>query len=317
MPVLSGVSSLANFVPLLNELYADGVIVTRNSPTQVLAGNDDVRFAFGGTGLNANTFDSLLVGFSTGVITSVKIRAADVDQVLASITGLNVDVATNAAVFSDGRALLTYFANQNWTIQGTTGADVYNLSNTSGFHTRAAVTLNLRGGNDEATGGLGKDRIVGDLGNDTIYDSRGNDVALGGSGNDLLGLAKGANGNDILRGGTGHDTVLGGLGRDKLYGEAGDDVLDGGAGNDQLFGAAGRDTMTGGAGNDTFVFAAAEGNDVITDFDLDADTIRIDAAEVSVVDVEGGAAIRYAGTRIVLEDISAADLVMGDHIVLF
>lgn len=315
MPVLSGVSSLASFVPLLNELYADGVLVTRNSPTQVLAGNEDVRFSFLGTGLMPITFDSVLAGFGAGVITTVKIREADSDTVLVSLTGLSIDVESTNAL-SDGAALLAYLSQQKWTINGTAGADSYNLSNTSGFHTRANTVLNLRAGDDVATGGLGKDRLLGGYGNDTLKDSAGNDVALGGTGNDLLSLGKGANGNDTLKGGGGDDTIQGGKGNDDLAGDAGNDRLNGGSGSDVLSGGTGVDTLTGGTGADAFVYRGVQGNDTITDFTLDVDTIRIDASSVTIVEVDGGTVVRYDGTRIMVEGVAAEDLVIGDSIIL-
>ena len=92
--------------------------------------------------------------------------------------------------------------------------------------------------------------------------------------NTLLG-----NGDDTLVGTAGDDTLTGGAGDDTLTGGAGDDTLIGGAGNDTLTGGAGDDTLTGGAGNDTFVFGPGFGNDTITDFNPDEDTLDTSALE--------------------------------------
>ena len=49
----------------------------------------------------------------------------------------------------------------------------------------------------------------------------------------------------------------------------------GGDGNDTLFGGSGNDTLTGGAGDDIFQFTATAGSDVITDFNVTDDTIKL------------------------------------------
>ena len=61
-----------------------------------------------------------------------------------------------------------------------------------------------------------------------------------------------------------------------------DDSLDGGVGDDTLIGGEGNDTLTGGEGADTFVFGAGHGNDTITDFDVDNDTIDISGLTSSI-----------------------------------
>ena len=64
-----------------------------------------------------------------------------------------------------------------------------------------------------------------------------------------------------------------------LNGGKGNDELSGGAGDDVLIGGGGKDTLTGGEGADTFVIDAnpkQSSFDVITDFDLAVDKVRID-----------------------------------------
>ncbi|WP_282445552.1 putative Ig domain-containing protein [Massilia antarctica] len=89
---------------------------------------------------------------------------------------------------------------------------------------------------------LGKLVLRGDMGSDVIDGTPGNDHIDGAGGNDLL---RGLEGKDLLLGGTGADTLLGGEGDDTLDGGQGDDILD-----DQ-------------SGNSTYVFARADGRDVI------------------------------------------------------
>ncbi|CAO3435296.1 calcium-binding protein [Azospirillum doebereinerae] len=54
---------------------------------------------------------------------------------------------------------------------------------------------------------------------------------------------------------------------DTLIGGAGNDNLEGGFDNDTLSGGLGDDLLTGGEGAYLFVFAAGDGQDIITDFD--------------------------------------------------
>ncbi|WP_260415092.1 calcium-binding protein [Pseudomonas cichorii] len=89
-------------------------------------------------------------------------------------------------------------------------------------------------------------------------------------------------GNDALYGDDAVADSLNGLaGNDKLYGLGGNDVLSGGAGDDELNGGAGADTLIGGTGNDRlygdrgndlYQFERGGGQDVIDDFDPDANT---------------------------------------------
>jgi len=63
-------------------------------------------------------------------------------------------------------------------------------------------------------------------------------------------------------------------------------ILVGNAGNNFLNGGAGTDALTGGLGADTFVFRDALGAsniDTITDFNVAADTIRLDNAVLSAI----------------------------------
>ena len=145
-------------------------------------------------------------------------------------------------------------------------------------------------GNDILNGGLGNDHLVGGAGVDKLFGNAGNDVLRGGGGNDRLvggaGLDKlfGNAGNDVLRGGGGNDRLVGGAGVDKLFGNAGNDVLRGGGGNDRLVGGDGIDRLTGGvgsdiiiggSGNDIFQINSGIGRDVITDYEVGNDRIKL------------------------------------------
>ncbi len=81
---------------------------------------------------------------------------------------------------------------------------------------------------------------------------------------------EGLAGNDLVLGGNGADVLLGGLDDDTILGRDGADEIDGGPGNN---------TLTGGAGPDVFVISdqgGLPGRDIITDFALGVDSVRID-----------------------------------------
>lgn len=165
--------------------------------------------------------------------------------------------------------------------------------------------MNGNAGNDRLHGRSGNDWLWGGVGNDKIWGDEGNDYVLGGDGNDEL---DGGLGTDIIDGGKGTDTVLytqatgsvrvdlsknqasGFLGDDTLLnvenvtGGRADDILIGNALNNVLDGGLGRDILTGGAGADSFVFNTPlrNGNvDIITDFRLGLDVIKLDDAVFS------------------------------------
>ena len=84
----------------------------------------------------------------------------------------------------------------------------------------------------------------------------------------------GTSGRDKLVGDEGANFIYGDDGNDKLVGRDGDDDLQGGAGRDRLVGGDGDDILTGGAGRDVFVFHKRhDGDDTITDFDVDVDRL--------------------------------------------
>ena len=129
----------------------------------------------------------------------------------------------------------------------------------------------------DASGGNENDFIVKvnadyDLTN-VINGGAGDDIMYGSTGRDAL---NGGDGNDVLYGMGGNNIVNGGAGEDKLYGGAGNDILNGGADNDLL---------TGGAGNDTFVYAAGNGNDVVTDYTEGEDILQFSGGAVSGMNV--------------------------------
>lgn len=136
-------------------------------------------------------------------------------------------------------------------------------------------------GNDVIRGRSGDDKLKGLSGDDRLIGNGGNDRLIGGSGNDNL---RGGGGDDRLRGGSGNDSLNGNGGGDRLNGQAGDDLLNGGngddrlnggTGNDELIGGRGDDLLIGGRGDDIFVLGRRQGTDLIRDFNIGEDVIRL------------------------------------------
>jgi RTX calcium-binding nonapeptide repeat (4 copies) len=157
-------------------------------------------------------------------------------------------------------------------------------------------------GNDAMFGGFGDDSLIAGNGNDFLTGGAGNDRLYGGTGNDrafftvvsnvavnlqIVVAQTTGNGTDTLVGiehlssGSGNDTLTGNGLANGLNSSSGNDVIYGGSGNDTLSAGGGMDTLTGGVGNDAFVFSTAPGatnTDVIADFNVIADTIRLENA---------------------------------------
>lgn len=113
--------------------------------------------------------------------------------------------------------------------------------------------------------------------------------------------------NDMISGRAGNDTIDGAAGHDRLFGEEGDDSLTGGIGNDVL---------TGGAGSDSFVFSGNSGKDVIADFDVAKDILKLsDIGTVEDIDQSSNAdgdlvlSWNYAGAvqSVTLKGLTQAD----------
>jgi Ca2+-binding RTX toxin-like protein len=127
-----------------------------------------------------------------------------------------------------------------------------------------------------------------------------------------------------LRGSNYNDTMTGGDGDDYFVGARGEDSIDGGAGDDTLYGSLDDDEITTGTGEDTLIFlryntnadgvdndgfALGDGHDLVTDFDVDFDTILFignEAVPYTLDAANGGAdtLVTYAtNSTILLEGV--------------
>ena len=233
----------------------------------------------------------------------------------------------------DGSDLL-YGGSGNDTLIGGGWDD--SAANDNGIYdTGEAITSGL--GADELWAGTGDDLVIAAAGNDTIGGGVGDDTVEAGGGDDIIYGGKdsndtglndsimGGDGNDIVFGGAGNDFVAGGGDNDELFGGSGNDTIEGGSGSDTIFGGAGDDTITGGEGADRFSFAANQGDDVITDFEVGEDTLVLANAatdftsladvEAAATEVSGGLLIDLGdGNSLLLEGISTGDLQADDFV---
>lgn len=169
---------------------------------------------------------------------------------------------------------------------------------------------------------LPADLLAGDGGKGTV------DFVIGDDGRDYVrtgdntDFVSGEGGNDAIRLGAGNDVGLGGAGNDRLYGGRDNDRLDGGDGQDYLVGGRGDDALVGGADGDVFMFYDNAGSDVIEDFSIGEDIIRLRLAEANdfhdlegrVSDTEDGAVIDLGSTEITLLGVNVSDLSDSDFL---
>lgn len=202
-------------------------------------------------------------------------------------------------------------------------------------------------GQDTLSGGNGDDTLVGGGWQDTtgngsglfseastlltgteadkLWAGPGNDHVLAANGNDTIGAGGGhdsiqaGGGDDRIFAYSGDDTINGGPGDDLIYAGPDSDIITGGSGRDTLWGGSGDDRLTGGDEQDIFSFVAGSGTDIITDFDLNEDILRlVDTAIVfqSLADIENAATSNATGTLIdlgggstvLLEGIDLSDI---------
>ncbi len=169
-----------------------------------------------------------------------------------------------------------------------------NVSNSDSVGT--GQSINLSGFNsfsDVIDGGADTDTLVLTDGNDAffiddVFSAHHNSLVLSLTTQGIDSIARISN-LEIINAGDGDDIIdltsanfvmanaieiNGEAGNDTLWGSNGNDIINGGTGNDTIFGGTGSDTLTGGIGNDIFQFSATAGNDIITDFDVNSDSIE-------------------------------------------
>lgn len=202
----------------------------------------------------------------------VEAASGGTDTVLSSVSltlGANLEnlVLTGSAAKGTGNSLANVI----------TGNNAANVLNGGG----GADKLEGRGGNDTYITD-GGDTIVeaANGGTDTVYSSVSVTVALGANLENLIltGSALKGTGNSLA------NVITGNSGANTLLGGAGDDTLNGGLG---------KDTLTGGSGKDLFIFntkLSSANIDLITDFSVRDDTIRLENAVFTALTKTGALA---------------------------
>ncbi|MBP1856739.1 M10 family metallopeptidase [Rhizobium herbae] len=249
-----------------------------------LAGNDTLGGGDGNDRMDGGAGADYLSG-GTG---------SDTADYSSSSIGLGVSLY-NPAVNTGDAAGDTYNSVEN-----LTGSDFDDGLN----GTLSANIIRGGDGNDTLKGYDGIDTLYGDGGNDILIGGEDGDALLGGAGSDTASY-KGATAgvtasmaNTAINTGdalgdtyTSIENITGSDFDDLVYGNSSANIVNGGAGNDILKGYAGNDTLTGGAGNDQFNFNtalnAATNLDIITDFNVAADTILLDNAIFTAIGALG------------------------------
>ena len=175
------------------------------------------------------------------------------------------------------------------------------------FGTEEGDRINGFNGDDWLSGGGGNDSIWGGGDNDWI---RGDNGSASEGGDDML---YGGPGNDLIYGNGGSDRLFGGTEDDRIFGEAGDDLIRGGLGND---------IVTGGAGEDSFVLEPTGGTDIITDLELEFDTIVLHGGitrdTIAIDSLNNDTAISFNDeTLAIISGVNADDLMAVSDDIFF
>lgn len=270
-------------------LQIENVIAGRGNDT--VRGNAGANFLDGFTG--SDTLEGLGGNDSYGIdrLSDVVIEQAGggTDTVLATVNGYTLVAEV-----------------ENLTLLGTAARGTGNGLDNLLLGNAVANTLFGLDGSDTLDGGAGRDTLFGGAGDDTyIVDNTGDRVfetTTSTSGVDSGGVdtvQSGVTFRLLDTGGTAFverlvltgSASIHGYGNslaNMLTGNAGANRLSGGAGNDVLAGGLGNDTLTGGAGRDSFLFNTAPSTanaDRITDFSVPLDTIRLDDAVFTGLDL--------------------------------
>jgi Ca2+-binding RTX toxin-like protein len=236
----------------------------------------------------------------------------------------------------------------NNAISGGNGSDrLYGLGGNDYLYGNFGADLMHGGaGSDVLIGGDGHDTLHGEAGDDYMYGNGGVNVFVGGDGVDVLisqgssdtlyggdggdylyayaaGVvtqALGEGGNDIFVMQSGPGRAYGGDGQDYFYMGAGADLMDGGAGVDVLQGGGGTDTYDGGAGtdylflnagSDTVMVNLQSGVDVVNDFSIAQDFLRLQGTNFTSFTQVQAAMTDYGSFSVLTIDANTAVWLVG------
>jgi Ca2+-binding RTX toxin-like protein len=253
--------------------------LTGTSAANRLTGNSGINTLNGGGGSDS-------MGGGAGNDTYV----TDGGDTITEAKGEGTDTVQSSVTLTLGANLENLTLTGSSAINGT-GNTLANTITGNGSNN----TLDGGDGNDQIFGGSGVDTLVGGTGNDLLDGGTGNDSLFGGAGNDTYVTDGGDTITESSNAGT--DTVQSSVtltlganlenltltGSSAINGTGNTlaNIITGNGAANSLNGHAGNDRLTGGSGSDNFVFNTTLGTgniDKITDFNVAADTIRLENA---------------------------------------
>ncbi|WP_282445652.1 putative Ig domain-containing protein [Massilia antarctica] len=296
-----GLAATASFALTVNQTAM--VTLTGTAAADILTGksNNDTLYGLGGDdtldgGLGADTLiggagnDSYVVDHAGDVVTES--AGAGIDSVYSSVS-YSLPVNVEHLTLTGGAAINATGNTINNTLTGNAGANV----------------LNGGAGGDVMIGNGGDDSYYVDSTSDVVteYANGGLDhlfssvnrtlsanvevltltgtVAVNGSGNSGNNLIQGNSVANVLNGLAGYDLLFGGAGNDALSdnsaeanlfsGGSGADALTGGAANELFIGGMGNDNVNVQGGVDIVAFNRGDGQDVLTAFGGNNDTVSL------------------------------------------
>ncbi len=223
--------------------------------------------------------------FSDGTLDDAAIR----DRAIADQTSAGDDIVTGsyqADTISSGAGNDTIYADSgDDTIIYTSGEDVI-IGNNTGYN-YGTDTLDL----SQYTADQVSFRIVG---HDVFIDTPDGGIELDYQVRNELGHARSNIENIIFSDGTLDEA---GIAARAIADQAsfGDDVITGSFQSEVITGGTGNDTLSGVSGSDTFVFAAGDGDDIITDYDAANDALEFTG--ISFIDLT----ITQIGSDVLIE----------------
>jgi len=239
----------------------------------ILTGNRNISGA-------GNSLDNILDGNAGNNVLNGR-EGADTMAGGAGDDSYTVDDAGDAVIESSGRGTDQINSSVSFDLAGQyiERLTLTGSGNINGTGNSLANTLTGNAGNNVLDGRTGVDTMAGGAGNDTYTVDNVSDVVVenGSEGTDQVNSSVRFNlaGQHIER------LTLTGSRNISGVGNSLANTLTGNTGNNELDGRMGSDTLTGGLGADMFAFGTALGAsniDTITDFNVAADTIRLDSA---------------------------------------
>jgi Ca2+-binding RTX toxin-like protein len=243
-----------------------------------------------------------------------------------------VNDADDEVIESGGQGIDTVLTSASYAL--AEGVDVENLATTNANGTADLFLFGNSSGNN-ITGNNGDNLIAGGGGTDQLTGRGGNDIYWVDSMSDEIVESAGqgidevwTSANYVLTSGADVELLRttndAGLAAIHLTGNASGNAVRGNNGNNTINGGDGNDELTGLGGNDSFLFTsalnAASNVDVITDFNVAADTIVLSSAiftsftgeDVSAGEFVSGAAAQDANDRIIYNSATGALLYDSD-----